>query len=97
MDIIAVDKSAREAAKEAQELVDAMRGNMQEFLLYGVPRTELERVLNRVFQEADPEQLGYLNRNVCILRVVLILILVHTLAADSGFINAGLQTVPANQ
>jgi hypothetical protein len=65
MDIITVDNSARAAAKEAQKLVDSMRDNMHEFLLYGVPRKELEKVLNRVFQEADPESLGILNRNVC--------------------------------
>ena len=65
MDIIAIDSSARAAAKEAQELVDGMRNNMHEFLLYGVPRKELEKILTRVFQDADPEHLGRLNRNVC--------------------------------
>lgn len=65
MDIIAIDTSARTAAKEAQDLVDGMRNNMHEFLLYGVPRKELEKVLTRVFQEADPEHLGHLHRNVC--------------------------------
>jgi hypothetical protein len=72
MDIITVENSARAAAKEAQKLVDAMRDNMHEFLLYGVPRQELEKVLNRVFEEADPDNVGLLSRNVCTYQIVLL-------------------------
>lgn len=64
MDIIAVDKSAKQAAKEAQGLVDAVRENMHEFLLYGIPKRELEAIIARVFQEADKDSSGTLDKNV---------------------------------
>lgn len=100
MDIIAVDNSARAAAKEAQELVDGMRDNMHEFLLYGVPRKELEKVLNRVFEEADPENLGQLNRNVCCCSCPIVPTLhpIYIAAVlNSAPMRVGLQAVPPNQ
>lgn len=64
MDIIAVDKSAKAAAKDAQDLVDGVRENMHEFLLYGIPKQELEAIIARVFQDADKDNSGTLDKNV---------------------------------
>lgn len=64
MDVIAVDSSAKSAANDAQNLVDAVRENMHEFLLYGIPKAELEGIMARVFQEADKDNSGTLDKNV---------------------------------
>jgi len=64
MDIIAVDKSAKVAAKDAQNLVDGVRENMHEFLLYGIPKQELEAIIARAFQEADKDNSGTLDKTV---------------------------------
>eukprot|EP00892_Ulva_mutabilis_P003953 jgi/Ulvmu1/192/UM001_0196.1 len=63
MDVIAVDDSAKAAAKDAQALVDGVRENMHEFLLYGIPKQELEGIMARVFREADKDNSGTLDKN----------------------------------
>lgn len=64
MDVIAVDKSAQAAARHALELVEGVRENMHEFLLYGIPKQELEAIISRAFQEADKDNSGSLDKNV---------------------------------
>jgi hypothetical protein len=44
-----------------------MRGNMQEFLLYGIPKQELEKVMQRTFEDADLDKSGQLSQNVSFL------------------------------
>jgi hypothetical protein len=64
LDIIAVDESAEQASNKAKELVAAMRDNMQEFLLYGIPKQELEEAMMSMFKRADVDGSGQLDKKV---------------------------------
>jgi Ca2+-binding EF-hand superfamily protein len=64
LDVIAVDESAEKASNKAKELAAAVRDNMQEFLLYGIPKQELEEAMMSMFKRADVDGSGKLDKNV---------------------------------
>jgi hypothetical protein len=64
MDVMAVDKSAKRAAPENHELCQGVRDNMDKFLIYGMPKHELEDILLRAFTSADKDGTGRLDKAV---------------------------------
>jgi hypothetical protein len=56
---------AEQASNKANELVAAVRDNMQEFLIYGIPKQELEDAMMSMFKRADVDGSGMLDKHVC--------------------------------
>lgn len=64
VEVLAADSATAEAAAHASELHAAVRGNMQEFLLHGVPKSELEGAMTAMFRRADTNGSGVLDKQV---------------------------------
>lgn len=64
VDVLATDAVTTEASAHASELHTAVRSNMQEFLLYGIPKGELEDAMMGMFRRADTNGSGVLDKQV---------------------------------
>lgn len=53
-------KQEMEMAREREE--EAARGEVEDFLLHGMPRAELENMMREIFQRSDVDQSGSLSR-----------------------------------
>jgi hypothetical protein len=65
LDVVVVDRTVTSAAAEAEQKVAALREDMQEFLLYGIPKQDLEDVMTLVFKNADTDGSGTLDKQAC--------------------------------
>lgn len=64
LDIVGIDATVAKASAESNATVAALRANMQEFLLYGIPKSELEGIMTMLFRTADTDGSGQLDKHV---------------------------------
>ena len=63
-EIIAADQAACYSSEECNIQAKAIRENVERFMLYGLPKNELEDMMLHIFESADVDQSGSLDRNV---------------------------------
>lgn len=69
LELLSAGQAANEAAQATEEKAQAFRDSVEEFLLYGMPKNELEDIMLKTFTEADKDDSGSLDRKVRALAV----------------------------
>lgn len=69
LELLSAGQAANEAAQATEEQAQAIRDSVEEFLLYGMPKNELEDIMLKTFTEADKDGSGSLDRKVRALAV----------------------------
>jgi len=64
LELLAADKAAAAALAESETMLAEMRHSAEEFMLYGVPRAEMTALLLEIFESADADKSGALDRAV---------------------------------
>jgi hypothetical protein len=65
LDLLSAESAVTAAAGATAKAAQEMRENVGEFLLYGMPKSELESTMLKTFMDADKDDSGSLDRRVC--------------------------------